>query len=101
MVAAVVSSQYHAVPLCVRKWQLAMGRRLSWASIALRLAGFPPRPAGAPGQDEYSDDDDPGYWREPVRRQDAFVLTELKHSDDESSPVRRAYHRWPAGNAQD
>ena len=60
---------------------------------AVRWLGFLPRPPPAPGQDEYSDDDDPGYWREPVRRQDAFVLTELKHSDDESSPGRRAYHR--------
>ena len=65
------------------------------AIISPCLAGFLPRPAAAPGQDEYSDDEDPGYWREPVRRQDAFVLTELKHSDDESSPIRRAYHRWP------
>ena len=67
---------------------------------AVRPSGFLPRPAPAPGQDEYSDDDDPGYWREPVRRQDAFVLTELKHSDDESSPGRRAYHRCAAAEAE-
>ena len=47
------------------------------------------------GQDEYSDDEDPGYWREAVRRQGAFVLTELDRSDDEHSPGRSAfgYHR--------
>lgn len=45
--------------------------------------------------DEYSDDEDVGYWREEIQGQDAFVLTELELSDEEGSPGRSAfgYHR--------
>ena len=58
-------------------------------------AGFLQQAAPAPGHDEYWDGEDPGYWREPVLRQDAFVLTELEHSDDEHNAGRSAfgYHR--------
>jgi len=84
------TAQLHELLAACFAWEQAL------TCAAVRSPGFLPRPPPAPGQDEYSDDDDPGYWREPVRRQDAFVLTELKHSDDESSPGRRAYHRRAA-----
>ncbi|KAK9803910.1 hypothetical protein WJX72_004019 [[Myrmecia] bisecta] len=48
--------------------------------------------------DEYSDDEDPGYAREDIRGQEAFVARELDHSDDENSAGRSAYgyHRFDA-----
>ena len=39
--------------------------------------------------DEYSDDDDPGYTRQDIRGQEAFISRELDLSDDEGS------HRGP------
>ena len=39
--------------------------------------------------DEYSDDDDPGYTRQDIRGQEAFIARELDLSDDEGS------HRGP------
>ena len=39
--------------------------------------------------DEYSDDDDPGYSRQDIRGQEAFISRELDLSDDEGS------HRGP------
>lgn len=39
--------------------------------------------------DEYSDDEDPGYTREDIRGQEAFITRELDLSDDEGS------HRGP------
>ena len=41
------------------------------------------------GSDEYSDDDDPGYTRQDIRGQEAFISRELDLSDDEGS------HRGP------
>lgn len=40
--------------------------------------------------DEYSDDDDPGYRRQDIRGQEAFIARELDLSDDEAS------HQGPA-----
>lgn len=54
--------------------------------------------SGKPGVDEYSDDDDVGYFTVAVSRQEEFALTELQLSDDEGSPTRSSYgfHRcWP------
>ena len=53
------------------------------------------RPWTGAGAEEYSDDDDAGYWREPVQGQVAFRQTELDLSDDEHSPGRSSlgYHR--------
>ena len=52
--------------------------------------------SGKSGVDEYSDDDDVGYFTIPVTRQEEFVLTELQLSDDEGSPTRSSYgyHRY-------
>jgi hypothetical protein len=47
--------------------------------------------SGKSGVDEYSDDDDVGYFTIPVARQEEFVLTELQLSDDEGSPTRSSY----------
>ena len=42
-----------------------------------------------PSHDEYSDDEDPGYKRQDIRGQEAFIARELDLSDDEGS------HRGP------
>lgn len=35
--------------------------------------------------DEYSDDNDPGYTREHIRGQDAFIAREIDPSDEDAS----------------
>ena len=47
--------------------------------------------ASGSDHDEYSDDDDPGYTRQDIRGQEAFIARELDLSDDEGS------HRGPIG----
>ncbi len=65
----------------------------------VRLTGRSPGPAE--DSDEYEDDDDPGYVREDIRCQDAFVARELDMSDEDGS-TRGAdvYHRALAMQGQ-
>lgn len=51
--------------------------------------------------DEYEDDDDPGYVREEIRCQDAFVSRELDASnEDGSGRGEDVYHRALAFQGQ-
>lgn len=49
----------------------------------MRLTGRGPEPGE--DSDEYEDDEDPGYVREDIRCQDAFVTRELDTSDEDGS----------------
>ena len=63
--------------------------------LSSRTGGFP-RLDGAAGSDveEYDDAEDPGYVREDVRGQDAFMARELDLSDDDASGRGAdVYHR--------
>ncbi|BDA40915.1 probable dual specificity tyrosine-phosphorylation-regulated kinase at C-terminar half [Coccomyxa sp. Obi] len=58
-------------------------------------------PGPVEDSDEYEDDDDPGYVREDIRCQDAFVARELDMSDEDGSTRGvDVYHRALASQGQ-
>lgn len=87
---------HNAVGLCVSLWGCPLPHR-HWRHrrLSSHTGGFP-HLGGAAGSDveEYDDAEDPGYVREDVRGQDAFMARELDLSDDDASGRGAdVYHR--------